>query len=78
MAAYVRAEHSEWLEDYAAGKKDIYTAYQSLQRLLQRVAYRNGFVQRTTHGLKEKLEDLVEVQDNFARLFKANYAAGLP
>ncbi|ETN01304.1 hypothetical protein PPTG_17423 [Phytophthora nicotianae INRA-310] len=52
MAAYIRDEYSEWQEDYAAGKKDIYTAYQSLQRLLQRFAYRHGFVQRTPHGLK--------------------------
>ncbi|KUF98716.1 Dimodular nonribosomal peptide synthase [Phytophthora nicotianae] len=75
MAAYIRDEYSEWQEDYAARKKDIYTAYQSLQRLLQRFAYRHGFVQRTPHGLKvEKLEDLVEVQDNFARLFMANYS----
>eukprot|EP00644_Phytophthora_capsici_P001164 jgi/Phyca11/129679/e_gw1.86.144.1 len=52
MAAYIREEHSEWLESYSKDKKDTYTAYLSLQRLLQRFAYRHGFVQRTPHGLK--------------------------
>ncbi|POM75176.1 Hypothetical protein PHPALM_7757 [Phytophthora palmivora] len=75
MAAYIREEHSGWLDSYTEGKKDQFTAYQSLHRLLRRFAYRHGFVQRTPHGLKEKLEDLVEVQDKFAKFFQANYSS---
>eukprot|EP00644_Phytophthora_capsici_P000483 jgi/Phyca11/100252/e_gw1.4.935.1 len=73
MAAYIPEEHSEWLESYSKDKKDTYTAYLSLQRLLRRFEYRHGFVQRTSHGLKEKLEDLVKVQDAFAKLFREKY-----
>ncbi|EEY64942.1 uncharacterized protein PITG_16284 [Phytophthora infestans T30-4] len=73
IATFIREEHSEWLEDLSKDNKDTYTAYQSLQRLLQRFAYRHGFVRRTPDGLKEKLEDLVEVQDYFAKLFKSKY-----
>ncbi|POM78778.1 hypothetical protein PHPALM_3654 [Phytophthora palmivora] len=76
MAACIREERSGWLLDsYTEGKKDQFTAYQSLHRLLRRFAYRHGFVQRTPHGLKEKLEDLVEVQDKFAKFFQANYSS---
>ncbi|GMF54287.1 unnamed protein product [Phytophthora fragariaefolia] len=52
MAAYVRDEHPMWLENYTKDKKDAYTAYESLLRLLRRFAYRHRFVQRTPHGLK--------------------------
>ncbi|OWZ08351.1 hypothetical protein PHMEG_00019125 [Phytophthora megakarya] len=75
MAGYIREEHPGWLDSYAEEKKDRFTAYQSLLRLIQRFAYRHGFVQRTPHGLKEKLEDLVVVQDNFAKFFQANYSS---
>ncbi|KAE8960830.1 hypothetical protein PR001_g30250 [Phytophthora rubi] len=54
MASYVRDEHSEWLEGYISGKKDAFTAYQSLLRLLRRFAYRHGFVQRTPHVKNSK------------------------
>ncbi|KAE9099531.1 hypothetical protein PF007_g15846 [Phytophthora fragariae] len=78
MASYVRDEHSEWLEGYISGKKDAFTAYQSLLRLLRRFAYRHGFVQRTPHVLKEKLQDLEAVQAEFARVFKAKYSGYCP
>ncbi|POM58981.1 hypothetical protein PHPALM_36297 [Phytophthora palmivora] len=53
MAAYIREEHSGWLDSYAEGKKD-----------------------RFYIGCNdEKLEDLVEVQDKFAKFFQANYSS---
>ncbi|KAG3201665.1 hypothetical protein PC128_g3742 [Phytophthora cactorum] len=75
MASYVRDEHPDWLHRYVEDKKNASTAYESLLRLMRRYAYRHGFVQRTPNGLKEKLDDLVAVQEEFAQLFKANYSS---
>ncbi|OWY95015.1 hypothetical protein PHMEG_00035099 [Phytophthora megakarya] len=78
MASYIRDEHASWVDGYVKEKKDTSTAYESLLRLLRRFAYRHGFVQRTPHGLKEKLEDLETVQQDFAKFFKKNYVAYKP
>ncbi|KAG3161856.1 hypothetical protein PC128_g20722 [Phytophthora cactorum] len=75
MASYVRDEHPDWLHRYMEDKKNASTAYESLLRLMRRFAYRHGFVQRTPNGLKEKLDDLVAVQEEFAQLFMANYSS---
>ncbi|ETP24598.1 hypothetical protein F441_02437 [Phytophthora nicotianae CJ01A1] len=79
MAVFVRESYPDWLVTHVEGKKDASTAYESLLRLLRRFAYRQGFVQRTPSGLKEKVEDLEKVQIEVADKFKQNfgsYAAG--
>ncbi|KAG4233919.1 hypothetical protein PC116_g17892 [Phytophthora cactorum] len=55
----MRDQHPECLDDYIKNKKNIVTAYESLLRILRRLAYRHGFVQRTPSGLKEKLRDMI-------------------
>ncbi|KAG6616811.1 Dimodular nonribosomal peptide synthase [Phytophthora cinnamomi] len=75
MATFVHDQHPRWLASYIEGKKDTVTAHDSLLRLLRRFAYQPGFVQRTPSGLKEKLEDLVAVRDEFAKTLSEKYGS---
>ncbi|POM65278.1 hypothetical protein PHPALM_19032 [Phytophthora palmivora] len=65
MAAYIREEHSGWLDSYAEGKKDRF--YIGCNDVL--------LICMLLQANKEKLEDLVEVQDKFAKFFQANYSS---
>ncbi|KAK1939167.1 hypothetical protein P3T76_008551 [Phytophthora citrophthora] len=78
MASYVRDEHAEWLEDNLKEKKDAATTYKSLLRFLRRFAYRYGFVQRTPHALKDKLEDVEAMQADFAKFYKSTNSVYKP
>ncbi|KAG2798755.1 hypothetical protein PC118_g18352 [Phytophthora cactorum] len=75
MAEFVRDQHPDWLQSYLEGKQDAATSYESLLRLLRRFAYRHGFVQRTSSGLKGKLSDLIGVRDEFATAFKKRFGS---
>ncbi|KAK1929640.1 hypothetical protein P3T76_014857 [Phytophthora citrophthora] len=66
MAHYIKTEHLHWIAAYTATKVREDAAYESLLRLMRRFAYRHGFSRRRPHGLKEKQDDLNEVQKAFS------------
>ncbi|KAK1932284.1 Tigger transposable element-derived protein 6 [Phytophthora citrophthora] len=65
-AANDHQKHPHWIAAYTATKAREDAAYEYLLRLMRRFAYRHGFSRRTPHGLKEKQDDLNEVQKAFS------------
>jgi len=47
MMQFVKSSYPNWLRSYAAEKKDLAVAYDSLRKLMERFAARHGFSQRT-------------------------------
>ncbi|KAG6953262.1 hypothetical protein JG687_00012490 [Phytophthora cactorum] len=50
LVHFVKANRPKWLQSYAKGKKSENSPYAALIKLLQRLASRNGFSQRTPHS----------------------------
>ncbi|OWZ02394.1 hypothetical protein PHMEG_00026056 [Phytophthora megakarya] len=80
MVSYVRDEHPVWLQSYTEKKKDTFTAYESLLRLLRVRARLRAAYSAWVEGKSwiKKYGDLEAVQNSFACVFEdkhSNYSA---
>ncbi|OWZ06406.1 hypothetical protein PHMEG_00021345 [Phytophthora megakarya] len=80
MVSYVRDEHPVWLQSYTEKKKDTFTAYESLLRLLRVRARLRAAYSARVEGKNwiKKYGDLEAVQNSFACVFEdkhSNYSA---
>ncbi|RHY79106.1 hypothetical protein DYB31_006054 [Aphanomyces astaci] len=70
MLQFLRADHTDWIENYMSTRK---TGYKSLLRLLQHFADRHGFSKQRICRQKKTQEDLEATRLEFGRYFHDKY-----
>ncbi|ETV76316.1 hypothetical protein H257_09781 [Aphanomyces astaci] len=70
MLQFLRADHTDWIENYKSTRK---TGYKSLLRLLKHFADRHGFSKQRICRQKKTQEDLEATRLEFGRYFHDKY-----